>query len=807
MEMNKASVIPIGIHDEVKNSFLDYAMSVIVSRALPDVRDGLKPVHRRILYAMLEMGITPDKAHKKSARIVGEVLGKYHPHGDLSVYEALVRLAQDFATRYPLVDGHGNFGSLDGDPAAAMRYTEARLSPIATEILTDLHKETVDFRPNFDESLQEPTVLPSRFPNLLVNGSSGIAVGMATNIPPHNLGEVINGLIAYINNPEISIDELLRHIPGPDFPTGGLIVGQKGIRDAYRTGRGTIKIRGRATIEQIGHWKTKIMITEIPYQQNKARLIEKIADLVREKKIEGISDLRDESDRNGVRITIDVRRDYNAKIILNQLYKYTSLEQSFGIIMLALVRNQPRILNLKEMLTHYLEHQREIVLRRTRFDLRKAEQRAHIVEGLRIALEHLDAVIKLIRGSATIKEAKDGLVEQFSLTEKQAQAILDLRLQKLTALEREKLEAEYKELLENIEYYKKIISDDSLLLSIIKKELSELRDKYGDERRTDIVASEKELTLTDLIAREEMVITLTNGGYVKRLPLSTYRSQLRGGRGIVGMQLKDGDFVEHLYVCSTHHTLLCYSNRGRLYQLKVYEIPEAGRQARGTAIINLLPVEKDEYINAVIPIDDFDKKRFFVLTITKNGYVKKTGLKELKNIRKSGIIAQRLLGDDELFDARLTAEGDEIVLGTNTGNVIRFKQDDVRSMGRYARGVKGLKLTEGERLVGSDIVRDGADLLIVTENGKGKRVSLADFRLQKRGGRGLKAINLTHKGGFAAALRVLNEGEEVIFVTAKGIVMRLEMKQIPIQSRYAQGVSLIKIEEGDRVVNIATVNE
>jgi DNA gyrase subunit A len=806
MDFSHGKIIPIAIHDEVKHSFLDYAMSVIVSRALPDVRDGLKPVHRRILYAMHDLAMWPDKPHKKSARIVGEVLGKYHPHGDMAVYDAMVRLAQNFSSRYPLVDGHGNFGSVDGDPAAAMRYTEVRMSKITVQMLADIQKETVDFRANFDDTLEEPVVLPSRFPNLLLNGSSGIAVGMATNIPPHNLREVVDALALYIDNPEVEDQDIMRHIKGPDFPTGGLILGREGIRTAYRTGRGIIKIRALTQIERLEGGKTRIVVTEMPFQVNKARTIEKIADLVREKKVEGISDLRDESDRTGMRMVIELRRDANPQVVLNKLYKLTQLQQTFGIIMLALVDNKPRVLNLREMLHYYLEHQKEVVVRRTRFDLRKAEERAHILEGLRIALRNLDAIIKLIRASRTTDEARSGLMEKFSLTEIQAQAILDLRLQKLTGLEQEKLEAEYLELIKKISYYQQILANERLVLQIIKDELLVVRETFGDDRRTQIVAHEEDFSVEDLIAEEDMVVTLTHNGYIKRLPLTTYRVQHRGGRGVTAMSTRGDDFVEHLFISSTHNYLCCFTNRGRVYRLKVFEIPEAMRQARGTAIVNLLAVEPGEKVTTVIPIKDF-KEGNFLFMATKQGYVKKTPLEEFDSPRKGGLIALTISDKDELIDVRLTDGNHEVMLITSRGMSIRFAEADVRSMGRGARGVRGISLSKKDMVIALETLsrQQGQEneLLVVTENGFGKRTPLDEYRAQTRGGKGIYTIRVTDKIGQVTGVKMVRSGDEVMIITARGVVIRQDVKEISQQKRQTQGVTLIRVGEGDRVVSLA----
>ncbi|MDI9457649.1 MAG: DNA gyrase subunit A [Bacillota bacterium] len=803
----KKRTIPVSIHEEVKRSFLDYAMSVIVSRALPDVRDGFKPVHRRILYAMSEMGATPDKPHRKSARIVGEVLGKYHPHGDTALYDAMVRLAQDFSTRYPLVDGHGNFGSQDGDAAAAMRYTEARLSPLSMELLRDLHKETVDFRPNFDESLEEPVVLPARFPNLLANGSAGIAVGMATNIPPHNLGELIDALHLLIKQPQSTVEELQRLIKGPDFPTGGLIVGYEGINKAYRTGRGIIRLRGRVFIDKKEKDREHIIISELPYQQNKAKLVEKIAELVKEKKIEGITDLRDESDYTGVRIVLEIRPGYQSQLIINQLYKYTPLQQTYGIIMLALVDGEPRVLNLKEMLTCYLEHQKEVVERRSRFDLNQAEERLHIVEGLRAALSRLDEVIALIRRAPDGPSAHSGLMELLTISEKQARAILDLRLQRLTQLEQSKLEEEHQNLLQKIAYLRRVLADESLLLSIIGDELQEIKEKYPDERRTQIVAETVDLELTDLILEEDVVITITDRGYIKRLPAATYRSQRRGGKGIVGMQMRKDDLVEQCYFASTHHKLLCFSNRGKVYLLNIYEVPEASRQSRGVAMVNLLPLEKKEYITATLPISEYSEDSYLV-AVTARGYIKKTPLKDYSHARKTGLIAINLMEDDELISVKLTGGSEEILIGTDEGYFIRFSETDVRPMGRVARGVKAVALNPPHRVVGADLVSKGQIVLMVSAAGYGKRVAIDEFRTQRRAGRGLIGMKISEESGPLTSFMVMSkEAQNFIIVTAKGLVIRQKTEEVSLMGRYARGVTLIRLDEGDQVVDLIGLPE
>lgn len=800
----REKIIPVQIEDEMKKSYIDYAMSVIVGRALPDVRDGLKPVHRRILYAMRDLGLTPDKPHRKSARIVGDVLGKYHPHGDMAVYDAMVRMAQDFSIRYPLIDGHGNFGSIDGDSAAAMRYTEARLSPLAMEMLADINKDTVDFIPNFDETLKEPVVLPSRFPNLLVNGSSGIAVGMATNIPPHNLGEVIDGVIMMIDKPDVSPKELMMAVKGPDFPTGGLIMGREGIKAAYNTGRGQIKVRAKAHIEPTGGNKHQIIVTEIPYQVNKARLIEKIAELVKDKKIDGISDLRDESDRSGMRIVIELKKDANPNIVLNRLYKHTQMQITFGVIMLALVDGEPKILNLREMIYYYLEHQKEVVTRRTRFDLNKAEERAHILEGLRIALANLDAVIDLIKKSEDVETARQGLITKFNLTEKQAQAILDMRLQRLTGLEREKIELEYKELIEKISYLKSILADEKLLLQVLKQEILEIKKKYSDERRTKITSAAEKLEIEDLIEEQDVVITITYKGYIKRLPLATYKSQRRGGRGITGITTKEEDYITQIITTTTHHHILFFTNQGNLYRLKAHEIPEAGRTAKGTSIINLLHLNPDEKITAVIPIKDFNHGTTLFMA-TKKGIVKKTPLSEYESTRKNGLIAINLMEDDELIGVELTDGNQQVVLGTRKGMCIRFLEEDVNEVGRTARGVKGIDLKPGDYVVSMDLVRNKEDILVVTENGFGKKTSINEYRVQSRAGKGIVTSKVTKKTGDLIGIKTVSEDDEVMIVSSDGIIIRLEVKDISRMGRNTQGVTLMKLNDENRVVAIALV--
>ena len=806
MDFGQGKVIPVNLEHEMKNSYIDYAMSVIVSRALPDVRDGLKPVHRRILYAMQEAGMGSNKPYKKSARIVGEVLGKYHPHGDSSVYDAIVRMAQDFSMRYMLADGHGNFGSVDGDPAAAMRYTEVRMSKIAELMLQDIDKETVDFVPNYDESLKEPSVLPAKFPQLLVNGTSGIAVGMATNIPPHNMGEVIDGTLMLIDNPDTTIDELMTVIKGPDFPTAGLILGKEGIRQAYTTGRGVIKMRANAHIETMSNGKPRIIVTELPYQVNKARLVEKIAELVRNKDIEGITDLRDESDRNGMRVVIELRRDANANVILNQLYKHTQLQESFGTIMLALVDGKPQVLNLKEILHYYIKHQEDVITRRTQYELAKAEARAHILEGLNIALDHLDAVITTIRQSRTADIARTALMEGFGLSEKQAQAILDLRLQRLTGLEREKIEEEYQEVLKAIEEYKAILADESRILGIIKDELTEVKEKYGDERRTRITIDTSELNVEDLIAEEDVVITLTHNNYIKRMPLDTYRRQNRGGKGIKGMGTKAADFVDNMLITTTHHTILFFTSRGRVYHLKAYEINEASRTAKGTAIINLLQLQADEKITAIIQVKEFQPDHCLFMA-TKKGIVKKTNIMEFRNLHKGGLNAINLDEDDDLIGVKFTDGDSYIMLGTKNGLAIAFSEEDVRTMGRVARGVKGISLKDGDEVVGMDIVRRNAEVLTVTAGGYGKRTDTSEYRIQTRGGKGLINLKVTEKTGPVIGFKVVHPGQELMLITTGGIVIRTNVDDISSISRNTQGVKLMDIADDDQVASMATMDQ
>jgi DNA gyrase subunit A len=808
-ETPNSRVKEINISQEMRSSFLDYAMSVIVARALPDVRDGLKPVHRRILYAMHDLGMHSDKAYKKSARIVGEVIGKYHPHGDSAVYDTMVRMAQDFNYRYMLVDGHGNFGSVDGDAAAAMRYTEARMSKISMELLRDINKDTIDYQDNYDGSEREPIVMPSRFPNLLVNGTSGIAVGMATNIPPHQLGEVIDGVLAISKDPDMTIMELMEIITGPDFPTAGLILGRSGIRKAYETGRGSITLRAKVEIEQKSNGKEVIIVRELPYQVNKAKLIEKIAELVRDKRLDGITDLRDESDRKGMRIVIEVRKDANANVLLNNLYKQTALQTSFGINLLALVDGQPKVLNLKQCLTYYLDHQVVVIRRRTEFELRKAEARAHILEGLRIALDNLDAVISLIRSSRTTDIAREGLMTQFNLSEKQAQAILDMRLQRLTGLEREKIEEEFQNLMQLIAELKAILADNEKVLEIIREELLEIKERFNDERRTEIVSGGLEMIEDeDLIPRENIVITLTHNGYVKRLPVSTYRAQRRGGRGIQGMGTNEDDFVEHLITTSTHDTILFFTNKGKVYRSKGYEIPEFSRTAKGIPIINLLEIEKGEWVNAIIPVSEFVDDWFLFFT-TKEGISKRSPLSSFANIRNNGLIALNLREGDELISVRLTDGSKEMIIGTKDGLMIRFPETDVRSMGRTATGVKGITLSEGDEVVGMEVLEESAEILVVTKNGYGKRTPSEEYRRQGRGGKGIKTCNITDKNGDLVTMKVVTGEEDLMLITTGGVLIRIPVSSISMTGRNTQGVKLISLNkaENEYVATVAKVDK
>ncbi len=804
MEENEGKIIERNIETEMKTSYIDYAMSVIVSRALPDVRDGLKPVHRRILYAMYEDGITSDKPYRKSANTVGSVLGRYHPHGDSSVYDAMVRMAQDFSMRYPLIDGHGNFGSVDGDAPAAMRYTEARMSKIAETMLEDIEKNTVDFMPNYDDRLQEPTVLPTKIPTLLINGSSGIAVGMATNIPPHNLTEVINGIIKIIDDDNVTDEQLMNIIKGPDFPTEGLILGREGIKEAYTTGKGKITMRAEAEIEEMSGNKQRIVVRSLPYQVNKAKLVENIANLVKEKRIEGISEVRDESDREEkVRVVIELKRDVNAQVILNQLFKYTQMQDTFGVIMLALVNGEPKILTLRQCLEYYIDHRKTVILRRTQFDLDKALARAHILEGLRIAIDNIDEVIEIIRNS--YDDAKERLMERFKLTDIQAQAILDMRLKTLSGLQREKIEEEYAELMKLIEHLRAILASDKLVYDIIKEELLEIKDKYGDDRKTKIVAAEGEFDVEDLIKEEQCVVALTHFGYVKRMPIDTYKSQKRGGKGITGIATREEDFVKEIFTCSTHDTILFFSNKGKVYRLRGYEIPEAGRTAKGTAIVNLLMLDGGEKISAVIPIANFADGKYLLMA-TKNGIIKKTALNEYMSVRKSGLIGITLKEDDELIDVRLTDGEDNVVLVTRKGMCITFDEKDVRPMGRVSQGVIGIRLDEEDYVIGMESIIQGskATLLAITENGFGKRTELDEYRVQTRGGKGVITYKVTPKTGDLVGIRIATDDEDVMLITDTGTIIRLKVSDISVLGRSTQGVTLMRTNEG-KVVSIETI--
>ena len=805
MESRDGKIIERDIETEMKTSYIDYAMSVIVSLALPDVRDGLKPVHRRILYAMYEDGITSDKPYRKCANTVGSVLGRYHPHGDASVYDAMVRMAQDFSLRYRLIDGHGNFGSIDGDGAAAMRYTEARMAKIAETMLTDIEKNTVDFMPNYDDRLQEPTVLPSKIPTLLINGSSGIAVGMATNIPPHNLTEVINGIIKIIDEDNVTDEELLSIIKGPDFPTEGIIIGREGIKEAYLTGRGKITVRAEAEIEETSNNRQRIIVNSLPYQVNKAKLVENIASLVREKRLEGISDLRDESDRiDRVRIVIELKRDANAQVVLNQLYKNTQMQDTFGIIMLALVNGEPKILTLRQCLDYYIDHRKTVILRRTQFDLDKALARAHILEGLKIALDNIDEVINIIRNS--YDDAKERLMKRFGLSDIQAQAILDMRLKTLSGLQREKIDEEYNELMKLIEYYREVLSSERLVFDIIKKELTEIKEKYGDERKTKIAAAEGEIDVEDLIKEEQSVITLTHFGYIKRMPVDTYKSQKRGGKGITGIATREEDFVKQIFTASTHDIILFFSNKGKLYRLKGYEVPEAGRTAKGTAIVNLLSLDPGEKISAVIPINNFSEGKYLLMG-TKNGLIKKTALTEYNSARKTGLLAITLKDDDELIDVRLTDGEDNVVMVTKKGMSITFDEKDVRPVGRTAQGVIGIRLDEDDSVIGMESIISNikGTLLAITENGFGKRTELEEYRVQNRGGRGVITYKVTPKTGDIVGIRIATDEEDVMLITDNGTIIRLNVKDISILGRATQGVTLMRTNEG-KVVSIEKIS-
>ena len=796
---------PIDLEQEMKKSFISYAMAVIITRALPDVRDGLKPVHRRILYAMHELGVTPDKPFRKCARIVGDVLGKYHPHGDSSVYGALVRLAQDFATRYPLVEGQGNFGSVDGDGAAAMRYTEARMSKINMQMLADIDKETVDFAPNFDETLMQPCVLPSRYPNLLVNGSSGIAVGMATNIPPHNLGEVIDGVVKLIDCPDVTNQELMECIKGPDFPTGGLILGRRGIYDTYTTGRGRIVVRAKTDVEPMPNNRQRIIVTEIPYMVNKAALVTKIAELVHDKRLEGISDIRDESDREGMRIVIELKRDVNAAVVLNYLYKHTQMQDVFGAIMLALVDGEPKVLTLREMLYHYLEHQKDVITRRTRYDLDKAEARAHLLEGLLIALDNIDEVVRIIRSSANTGVAKAQLMERFGLSDKQAQAILDMRLARLTGLERERLQEEYAELEKTIAYLRAVLADEKLVLGIVRDEILAIKEKYADERRTEITAMDGEIDPEDLIQEDNVVVTLTHYGYVKRIPCATYRSQNRGGKGVMGMTTREEDYAEKLLVTSTHAEIMFFTNKGRVYSLKGYEIPEAGRTARGTAIVNLLQLDGGEKVTAMIPLPK-EREEGYLVMATRNGLIKKTGSEEFANLRKMGLIAIVLREDDELIGVELTQGDSELMMATRMGQAIRFSENDVRPMGRNSMGVRSIDLAEGDEVISVAKVEEGKHVLAITQNGYGKRTAIEEFRTQSRGGKGVLAMRLTDKTGLMAAQMLVDEQEDIMLITDDGTIIRMPVEGISVIGRVAQGVRVMRVEDERRIVGVTTAD-
>lgn len=804
MEFRDGKVVPIRIEDEMKNSYINYAMSVIIERALPDVRDGLKPVQRRILYGMSDLGLRHDRPHKKSARIVGEVMGKYHPHGDSAIYDAMVRMAQPFSYRYLLVDGHGNFGSVDGDPPAAMRYTEARLSRLSMEMLRDIDKDTVDFLPNFDETLEQPEVLPSRFPNLLVNGAAGIAVGMATNIPPHNLGEIIDGLEMLIDDPDTSLSELGKVIIGPDFPTGAHILGREGIEQAYQTGRGRVVMRAKSQIEQMNNGKTRIVITELPYMVNKANLIEKIAHLVRDKKVEGITDLREESDKSGMRVVMELRKDTSPHVVLNRLYKHTQLQDTFGVIMLALVNGEPKIMNLKQLLNHYLDYQRDVVVRRTRYELKKAEDRAHILEGYRIALDNIDEIIRLIRAAESDQQAKEQLMTRFDLSERQAVAILDMQLRRLTGLEREKIEAEYAELQKTIKRLREILGDMSLVYQIIKDELGEIRERFADERRTRIIRDEGDLSAEDLIAEEDIVVTITHQGYIKRLPVDTYRSQRRGGRGISAIHNRAEDFVEQLFVSTTHTYILFFTNKGRVYRVKGHEIPEASRNARGTAMINLLQLQAGERIQTTIPVDAYADDTYLVMA-TRKGIIKKTALTQFSAVRAGGLLGITLADDDELVSTRLTDGDQEVLIVTTLGQAIRFAETQVRNMGRSAHGVRGISLAANDHVVCMDIVAPNADLLVVTSNGYGKRTALGEYRVTARGGKGIKTIKRTDRIGDIIGAKVVDENTEIMLISKGGTMIRMAVSDVSQLGRLTQGVRVMRLDESDHVVALAHI--
>ena len=802
---DKSKIIETSISDEMRKSYLDYAMTVIVSRALPDVRDGLKPVHRRILYSAFELGLSPDKPHKKSARIVGDVLGKYHPHGDTAVYDAMVRLAQSFSMRYPLIDGHGNFGSVDGDSAAAMRYTEARMSKMAIELLRDFNKDTVDFRPNFDETLKEPVVLPSRFPNLLVNGSQGIAVGMSSSIPPHNLGEVINGVMAYLENPEIDVQGLMRYIKGPDFPTGAIIEGKDNIKNAYMTGRGFVKVKSKVEIEEMKNNKSRIIVTEIPYMVNKARVIEKIAELVKDKRIDGISDLRDESDRTGMRIVVEIKRDYNPNIVLNNLYKHTQLQDNFSIIMIALVNNEPKVLNLRDMIHYYVLHQREIIVRRTKYELDKAEARAHIVEGLRIAIDNIDEVIRIIR--ASYDDAEQRLMDAFNLSDIQARAIIDMRLRRLQGLEREKLDAEYNELMALIAKFKEILANEHLVDQIIKDEIKEVKNSFYDERRTEIIVDEGEINIEDLIEEENVAITLTNFGYIKRLPEDTYKAQNRGGKGITALTTRDEDFVKDLFITSTHDNLLFVTNKGKMYRIKAYEVPEARRQAKGTSAINLINIDTNEKIRAIIPIREFNDEECLIF-VTKKGIIKKTKLSAFDTLRKTGLVAIKIADDDELIGVSKTDGTKDIFIVTKDGKGIRFSENDVRETGRNTMGVKAITISNDDELVSMSIIKQSDEskfILTVTENGYAKITLSQEYRCQNRGGKGMKAHNINEKTGQIVSSLIVEEEDDIMLLSLNGVIIRMHATGISTMGRDTQGVIAMRLNGEDKVVSIAKI--
>lgn len=797
-------IVPVALEEEMKSSYIDYAMSVIVARALPDVRDGLKPVHRRVLFGMHELGLAHNKPYKKSARIVGEVLGKYHPHGDSAVYDTMVRMVQDFSLRYPLVDGQGNFGSIDGDSPAAMRYTEARLAKIADELLRDLDKNTVDFGPNFDDSLQEPLVLPSYLPNLLVNGSSGIAVGMATNIPPHNLSEVIDGLVALIDNPKMKPEDIMKIIKAPDFPTGGIIYGYDGVKEAYLTGRGRVIIRAKANIETLKNDRENIIITELPYQVNKASLIEKIAELVREGKIEGISNIRDESDRDGLRVVIELKRDGQPTVILNNLFKHTQMQVTFGVIMLALVNGIPKVLTLQQMMEHFLDHRMDVLIRRTKFDLDAAERRAHILEGYIIALDNIDEVIQTIKKSKDVETAKQNLMRKFKLSEIQAKAILDMRLQRLTGLERKKIEDEYKETIKLINKLKAILGNEKLRKQIIKEELLAVKEKYGDERRTEIIKDYKEFSLEDTIAEEDVVVTISHQGFIKRFPVSGYRRQARGGKGVTGAGTKEEDFIEHMFVASTHHYIMFFTDKGKCYWLKVHEIPEGGRATKGRSILNLIEKEKEEKITAFVAVKEFTDDKF-ILMVTEKGTIKKTVLSAYSNIRRGGILAINVASGDKLVEAKLSEGNNDVIIGTRNGMAIRFNEKDVRDMGRTATGVRGIKLGKNDAVIGMIVVRNANTLMVVTDKGFGKRSEIEDYRLTKRGGKGVITVKTSDKNGKMIAMKEVNDNDELVIITTNGMVIRQAVKEIRVMGRNTQGVRLIRLDEDDAIADIARV--